>query len=29
MADGTYTTLLEKWNLGSFAVSEATINGTK
>lgn len=27
--DGTYTTLLEKWNLGAFAVSEATINGTK
>jgi polar amino acid transport system substrate-binding protein len=29
IADGTYTTLLEKWNLGSFAVAEATINGTK
>ena len=29
IADGTYTTLLEKWNLGSFAVTEATINGTK
>lgn len=27
--DGTYTQLLEKWNLGAFAVSEATINGTK
>ena len=29
IADGTYTTLLEKWNLGAFAVTEATINGTK
>jgi polar amino acid transport system substrate-binding protein len=27
--DGTYTTLLEKWNLAAFAVPEATINGTK
>ncbi|MEY4067101.1 MAG: hypothetical protein RIQ44_313 [Actinomycetota bacterium] len=27
--DGTYGTLLEKWNLSAFAVSEATINGTK
>ena len=27
--DGTYTALLEKWNLAAFAVSEATINGTK
>ena len=29
MADGTYTALLEKWNLASFAVTEATVNGTK
>jgi polar amino acid transport system substrate-binding protein len=29
IADGTYSTLLEKWNLSAFAVAEATINGTK
>lgn len=29
IADGTYTKLLDKWNLGAFAVTEATINGTK
>ncbi|AOY55977.1 MAG: hypothetical protein RI933_1042 [Actinomycetota bacterium] len=27
--DGTYAELLAKWNLSAFAVSEATINGTK
>jgi polar amino acid transport system substrate-binding protein len=27
--DGTYTALLNKWNLASFAVTEPTINGTK
>ena len=27
--DGTYSALLEKWNLSAFAVAEATINGTK
>ena len=27
--DGTYASLLEKWNLSAFAVTEATINGTK
>ena len=27
--DGTYSALLAKWNLSSFAVSAATINGTK
>ena len=29
IADGTYTELLAKWNLSAFAVTEATINGTK
>lgn len=29
IADGTYEELLAKWNLSAFAVSEATINGTK
>lgn len=29
IADGTYESLLAKWNLSSFAVSTATINGTK
>jgi polar amino acid transport system substrate-binding protein len=29
MADGTYDQLLNKWNLESFKVSEATVNGTK
>lgn len=29
IADGTYKSLLNKWNLASFAVTEATINGTK
>ena len=29
IADGTYTSLLNKWNLSSFAVTAATINGTK
>lgn len=29
IADGTYAKLLEKWNLTAFAVTEATINGTK
>ncbi|WP_296631874.1 ABC transporter substrate-binding protein [Rhodoluna sp.] len=27
--DGTYANLLAKWNLSAFAVTEATINGTK
>lgn len=27
--DGTYLDLLKKWNLESFAVTEATVNGTK
>lgn len=27
--DGTYLDLLKKWNLESFAVKEATVNGTK
>jgi polar amino acid transport system substrate-binding protein len=27
--DGTYAKLLSKWNLSAFAVTEATINGTK
>ena len=27
--DGTYESLLAKWNLSSFAVTEATVNGTK
>jgi len=27
--DGTYTSLLKKWNLASFAVASATLNGTK
>lgn len=27
--DGTYSTLLSKWNLSSFAVTAATVNGTK
>lgn len=27
--DGTYAELLAKWNLSAFAVTEATINGTK
>ncbi|MFM1957006.1 MAG: hypothetical protein RLZ41_405 [Actinomycetota bacterium] len=29
IADGTYASILDKWNLGAFAVAEATINGTK
>jgi polar amino acid transport system substrate-binding protein len=29
ITDGTYKTLLNKWNLASFAVSAATVNGTK
>jgi polar amino acid transport system substrate-binding protein len=29
IADGTYGKLLAKWNLSAFAVTEATINGTK
>lgn len=29
IADGNYAKLLEKWNLSAFAVTEATINGTK
>lgn len=29
ISDGTYTKLLKKWNLESFAVTKATINGTK
>jgi polar amino acid transport system substrate-binding protein len=29
IADGTYEKLLAKWNLTAFAVTEATINGTK
>lgn len=29
IADGTYGKLLAKWNLTAFAVTEATINGTK
>ena len=29
IADGTYGKLLAKWNLSPFAVTEATINGTK
>jgi len=29
IADGSYMTVLNKWNLGSFAVTEASINGTK
>ncbi len=29
IADGTYGELLAKWNLSSFAVTEATVNGTK
>jgi len=29
IADGSYQAVLDKWNLGSFAVTEATINGTK
>lgn len=29
IADGTYAELLAKWNLSAFAVTEATINGTK
>jgi polar amino acid transport system substrate-binding protein len=29
IADGNYAKLLEKWNLSTFAVTEATINGTK
>ena len=28
IADGSYQAVLDKWNLGSFAVTEATINGT-
>lgn len=27
--DGSYTALLKKWNLESFAVTKATVNGTK
>lgn len=27
--DGSYQALLEKWNLGTFGVTEATLNGTK
>jgi polar amino acid transport system substrate-binding protein len=29
VADGTYTSLLNKWNLASFAVPAITVNGTK
>lgn len=29
IADGNYAKLLAKWNLSAFAVTEATINGTK
>ncbi|MEY4980961.1 MAG: hypothetical protein RL174_299 [Actinomycetota bacterium] len=29
IGDGTYAELLAKWNLSDFAVTEATINGTK
>ena len=29
IADGSYMAVLDKWNLGSFAVTEASINGTK
>jgi polar amino acid transport system substrate-binding protein len=29
IADGSYQAVLDKWNLGSFAVTEATVNGTK
>ena len=29
IADGTYQAVLDKWNLGSFAVTTASINGTK
>lgn len=29
IADGTYGKILAKWNLSSFGVTEATINGTK
>jgi hypothetical protein len=29
MADGSYDKLLTKWNLDSFRVASATINGTK
>lgn len=29
IADGSYQAVLDKWNLGTFAVTEATINGTK
>ena len=29
IADGSYQAVLDKWNLGNFAVTEATINGTK
>ncbi len=29
IADGSYQAVLDKWNLGSFAVTEASINGTK
>jgi polar amino acid transport system substrate-binding protein len=29
IADGTYGKILAKWNLSSFGVAEATINGTK
>ncbi|MFM6980251.1 MAG: transporter substrate-binding domain-containing protein [Micrococcales bacterium] len=27
--DGSYQAVLDKWNLGTFAVTEATLNGTK
>jgi len=29
IADGSYQAVLDNWNLGSFAVTKATINGTK
>lgn len=29
IADGSYQAVLDKWNLGTFAVTEATLNGTK
>ena len=29
MDDGTYDALLKKWNLESFKVDSATLNGTK
>jgi len=29
ISDGTYTKLLKQWNLESFAVTKATVNGTK